>query len=87
MGITRIRGVMTITTSFQKWARWTSTNNLGIAYLPQGQALGSHMVDGKCSVHLDTPTMIGLIIGGRAHRKPSARNLGSHPSKYYSGFR
>ena len=27
----------------------------------------------KCSVHLDTSTMIGWIVGDGAHRKPSAR--------------
>ena len=41
----------------------------------KGKPLGSHMVGWNYTVHPDTPTMIGWIMGGRVHQKASARNV------------
>ena len=37
------------------------------------KVLGSHMIGWRYPIHPNTPTMIGWIIGGRVHRKSSAR--------------
>lgn len=39
-------------------------NEAGQHLSPQGKSSHSHVVGGKCPVHMDIPTMIGWIIGG-----------------------
>ena len=59
--------------SFQRWTPWTGMDKLANAYLPQEQALHSHMMGWKYLIHADNPTIIGWTIGGRVHQKSSAK--------------
>ena len=86
-GITRIRGTLKTTVSFQ---RWNTLNGCGQASLHlsiyfKSKPLGSHIVCWKYLVDPDTPTIVEWNIGGRVHRKSSVRKV--LESKYYSCLR
>ena len=48
-------GASTFNTFFQNWTPLMDTDYQTDTYLPQEQALGTHMIDWKYLVHLDTP--------------------------------
>ena len=67
------------TASFEgKHLEWAWTSNTTTSISSDGKPLGSHTVGWKYPIHLNTPTMIGFIIGGRVHQKSSARKV-THP--------
>ena len=73
-----LRRPVTIVASFQR-----RTPRMGVGkppgpealISPKGRPLRSHIVGWKYLVHLDTPTVVGWIIGSRAHQASKARKL------------
>ena len=68
MGVTRIRGPLKTTASFQRWTPQMGVDKPAGTYLAQGKPLGSHMVGWQFPVHLDIPTIIEWTKGGRVGR-------------------
>ena len=50
---------------------WAHVSQLTPISVNVGKPLDSHMVGWEYLVHLDTPTMIEWIVGGRVHQKSS----------------
>jgi hypothetical protein len=72
--IMKIKEPPTTTTFFWRWTPCMGADKPIETCLPKGKPIGSRMVDWKCMVHPDAPTMIGWTVGVKVHWKAT------HPS-------
>lgn len=86
-GITRIRGALKTTVSFQRRNTLNGCRqaSLHLSISFKSKPLASHIVGWKYLVHPDTLTMVEWSIGGRVHPKSSVRK--AFESEYYSCLR